>query len=63
MTHDQTTTVRLSKTASLDLAWVAMQVGCRKGEAVELLMDLMSKDPAALPKLRELRLAKIGGAR
>lgn len=58
MSHETTTTVRLPKEVSEQLSWLALQVGCRKGEAVQLLLELAA-DPGILPRLREMRLAKI----
>jgi hypothetical protein len=61
MTHDETTTVRLPKPVSKELDWLALQVGCRKGEVIALLLQL-AMTPGTTTRLREMRLAKIGGA-
>lgn len=60
MSHE-TTTVRLTKEVSDQLSWLALQVGCRKGEAVQLLLELAAKDPSSLPSLRDLRISKLPG--
>ena len=61
MTHEGTTTVRLPKPMSKELGWLALQVGCRKGEVIALLLELTTT-PGTITRLREMRLAKIGGA-
>jgi hypothetical protein len=60
MTHDETTTVRLPKPVSKELDWLSLQVGCRKGEVIALLLQL-AMTPGMITRLREMRLAKIGG--